>query len=136
MFANKITKVVTVKDGDEDVSVTIRKLSARSLDKASLARQAAIAETARTLGPDMLKAFQDADAKKDAVAILDPAEARYGAYDRGTTLTAGIASWTAKIDLQEGINELDEDTADFLFKEIVALSVPTPEEQEAASGKS
>jgi hypothetical protein len=137
MFANKIKKIVTVKDGDEEVAVTIRKLSARSLDKAQLAKQAQVAGTARNLGPDMVDAFQKAAARDEAVKVVDPAEARFNSYDREATLIAGIDSWDVPgISVADGVPELDEETAEFLFRAIIELSVPTPEEAEAAQGKS
>jgi hypothetical protein len=136
MFASKITQDITVKDGDKDVKVTIRKLSGRSLQNASEARQITVARMARTMGAEMLQAVRDREAAKEkAQKILDPAEARFQLYDRETVLVAGIASWDAKEDVVEGVADLDEDTADAIFRAIVTLSVPTEEERKAVRGK-
>lgn len=137
MFASKITRTVTVTgDAGQPVAINIRKLSRRELEAASRVRQTEVARVAREMGPDMVKAYQDRNAKDEAAKVIDPAEARYTAYDVETVLVNGITSWDVDVPVAEGVADLDEPTADQIFRAIVALSVPTPEEQEAAQGKS
>jgi hypothetical protein len=138
MFASKITKTLEVMDdAGQPVSVTIRKLSRRSLEAASQARQSNVARVAREMGAEMVRAYQDREAAKDeATKVLDPAEARFTAYDVETTLVNGIMEWSAPVSVPEGVADLDEETSDTLFKAIITLSVPTPEERAEVEGKS
>ncbi len=131
MFASRTKKQITVGEGAESGVVTIRKLSARSLEKAREARQAVAAKMTSTFGPDMIKAFRDAAKDPErAAAPQDPREVKYGEYDRATVLTQGVESWTFKEPLIEGLEDLDEPTAELLFHEIVDLSDPPKEERE------
>jgi len=136
MFASKITSVVTLKDDEgNDLNVNIRKLSRRALEAASMARQRKVAQMAKDMGAELVQAYQAKSAKDDAQAVLDPAEARFAAYDVETVLVNGISSWDAPVDVAEGIPDLDEDASEALYRAIVILSVPTPAEAEEAQGK-
>ena len=129
MFASQITKEV-VLDGDE--RVTVRKLSALTLDRARAARQADQAKTLRNYGGELLKAIrsESLDDVAEAVAArrADPAarrKAHYDEFDRETVLNAGIVSWTADRKVNpESIGDLDEPSAQKLHEEIVDLSNP------------
>jgi len=127
MFASDVKSTVAVDGGE----VVIRKLSARSLEKASEARQAAVAATTRNLGKDMLELIRSSDGPNRPAP--DPAVSRYGAYDRFTVLTQGVVSWSfdRKVD-QASLDDLDEGAAEKLFRAIVDLSVPTREQSEAS----
>jgi hypothetical protein len=123
MFASQTKSTVAIGD----VVVTIRKLSARSLDKASEARQATAAAVARGFGADMIQALKVTEPAPLAPVVLTLAEqikARYTSYDRASTLRAGIASWTAPQPLEEGIADLDEESAQKLHEAILDLSLP------------
>jgi hypothetical protein len=135
MFASKVTREVIIKDGDSEVSVTIRKLSRRALDAASMKKQSEVARVAREMGAEMVEAYRSRNAEEKAEAVVDPAEARFTAYDVETVLVNGIASWSADVPVAEGIADLDEPTSKELFRAIITLSVPTPEEAEAEQGK-
>lgn len=136
MFASKITQDLVVQDDDgKDRKVTIRKLSGRSLQNASEARQVSVARMARAMGPEMIEAVRAREAKKEANQVLDPSEARFQLYDRETTLVAGIASWEFEMDVVDGVKDLDEDNAERIFRAIITLSVPTQEERKAVKGK-
>jgi len=127
MFASKITKQIEVEDGAEKGTVTIRKLSARSLDKAREARQLAAASVATKFGPELMKSFREAAAEKReaAPAAAEPAvDARYGEFDRTLVLTQGVASWTFIVPLAAGLEDLDEGAAELLFHAIIDLSYP------------
>lgn len=139
MFASQVKKVVDVPDTDPVVRVTIRKLNHRSLDKARQARRGEdIAET-RSLGGDLFRAITEfREGKLDdelAQRRKDKRDARYREFDRDTVLQAGIESWTAAEKVTDGIGDLDEPTADFLFRAIVDLSAPAPAEVEEAQAK-
>lgn len=142
MFASQVKKAVMVGD----IAVTIRKLSGRSLDAAMEIKQQTAAAYSRALGGDLIKAFSEsaaAEAKTSDVPV-DPkakARARYNTYDRFRVLQAGVVSWVgptggpALPKVTEGLEDLEESAAQFLFEAIVDLSVPSEESQEEATGK-
>jgi len=127
MFASQVTKEIQIDNG----TVRIRKLSARSLEKASEARQTSAALLTRSFGGEVLKALRDdsavAEAQKAKVAN------RYGSYDRHTVLTQGIMSWSFAEKLEAGIEDLDEEAAETLSHAILDLSLPTPAAVEEAT---
>jgi hypothetical protein len=139
MFASSVKSTVEIGE----VSVIIRKLSARSLEKAADARQGAAVASAKQFGAEMLKALQDVKTP-DAGAIVPAAQSleaqrkgRYNLYDRASVLTAGVVSWTGPDTLPElaaGIQDLDEGTAQQLHEAILDLSLP-PIDPAVAEGK-
>jgi len=131
MFASRTKKVVII----EDVQVTIQKLSARSLDNASEARQIAVGKVTRQLGSEIMRTLRELP---DRVPEKEPTaeekqKARFTSYDRDYVLTAGIASWTAThpdglpLSLTDGIPDLEESAATMLFESILELSLPNAE---------
>ena len=137
MFASKISQTLSIPvEGAEPVSVTIQKLSRRSLDAARLAKQRQIASVAKDMGAEMVQAYEARNAKDAANKILDPAEARFNGYDVETVLVNGIREWTADVSVAAGVPDLDEDSSEILFRAIIVLSVPTEAEAEVAQGKS
>jgi len=155
MFASKVTAQVQIAaDGvDEAGVVNIRKMSALALEKASLNRQIAVTQLTRSMGPEMLKAltanedekptdgleaFPAAKKKVKPVLSLDEQrKARYTLYDRQFVLQAGVVHWTYDTKVSDGLEDLDEDTAQKLHEAILDLSLPplTEEEREAVSAK-
>jgi hypothetical protein len=137
MFASRTKKTVTLKDGAEDVQVTLRKLSGNSLKKLRDAKQSEAIGVSRAVGGEILAALKsipdDAEAKAKKAAKEGTREAVYELYDRHATLVAGIESWTSNRALltKEGIEDLEEPDAEFLFHEIIDLSDPAPEAAEA-----
>lgn len=141
MFASECRKDVEV--GDERVA--IRKLSARTLEKARQNRAAVQVKALRDMGGDVVKAMksdsveaiaQQLDAlKKDPDAVR---RQRYDAYDQETVLTAGVVSWThSKALSPDSLADLDEETAALLHEAILDLSLPPldPAEKEKADTK-
>lgn len=140
MFAKQIVK--DVKVGED--TVTVRKLSGKTLDKARVARRADQVQSMRDIGAELIKAFREGkeSAKSEVVALTaappepTPEElsaARretFGDYDRDTVLYAGIVRWTAKLDGKsvplnpEAIDDLTEEESKLIFDEILDLSVP------------
>lgn len=135
MFASQVKSTVDV-DG---VSVTIRKLSARSLEAAAEARTAANLAQVKAMGGDILKALRDAeDPRSSASPDLETRRlARYRVYDRAAVLRAGIAGWSAPEKVETAVDDLDEAAAELLHRAILDLSLPPidPHEQQAAEGK-
>ena len=146
MFASHAKKVVTLQDGDTSVSVTIHKLSAKSLTMAEEIRAAtAIKAVAgysalfkEVVTPEISSAIKDAQAAQAAKkaageTAADEREAVYSQYDRDHVLRAGIESWTSSVPVSTGVDDLDEDAAVLLFHEIMDLSVPPKAVAEAAA---
>jgi hypothetical protein len=135
MFAKQITKDVQV--GEE--TVTIRKLSGKSLQKARESKRSETVQNMRDLGAEMIRAFREEREKlKEVKAEALPIPAKeptkeelekarkesFNEYDRDTVLVQGIARWTAKVPVNpENIADLDEETAVLLHNEILDLSV-------------
>ena len=115
--------------------VAIRKLNARSLRKASEARQIAFAQTVTRLA-EALKALGDRpgdDKQGGAEASAEQRDAqRYGAYDRETVLTQGVTGGLPD-PLAASLEDLTSEDEDKVFKAIIDLSVPRKEEAEAAA---
>lgn len=138
MFASKVTSQVVFPDG----AVNIRKLSARSLEKASEARQISVSQLSRSMGPELMKAFATDDSDKPSKPKVEPTldqqrKARYAVYDRQLVLQAGVVSWTYETKLSEGLEDLDEEAATTLHEAILDLSLPPidPMEREALGAK-
>jgi hypothetical protein len=147
MFATK-RKDVQI-DGGEDlglVTVTLRKLSGSSLEKAAMQRGIAQAAYFRSLGApfmvDMqspaLQAAREILAEEKANEKKDPAalrRARYSNYDRESVLIAGIERWTCEDKFKlspKSIALLEDAEAQKLHEEILDFSLPPIDEDEAA----
>jgi hypothetical protein len=129
MFASKVQKEVSIGAGDDAVTVTIRKLSGRSLEKASEARQIAVSQGMRSMGGDILRTLRDLETTKAEPEKPDYAaatKARYSTYDRMAVLLAGIVRWTAEEPptLKFMEDELDEESCQKLHEAILDLSLP------------
>lgn len=130
MFASRITKQILVRDDDgQDVPVILRKLSARQLRKAFDVHQLELGETVRRYGAEFMRQIGEEHEKKQKTKEEKEAE-RFSQYDRDTVLNAGVASWALKLDIAKGLQDLDEETSELLFTEIMRMSKPTPEEEE------
>ena len=149
MFASKVTaQVELISDDGEPGVVNIRKLSALSLEKASMNRQITVSQLTRSMGPEMLKALSNTPddevppggikpAAKPEPSLDDQRKARYTLYDRRDVLQAGVVSWSFETRISEGLEDLDEEAARKLHEAILDLSLPplTEEEREAVSAK-
>jgi len=127
MFASRIKKTVTLQDGEETVTVIIRKLSHNSLEKASDVRQGTVAKMARQYGAEMMTSLKDYTPPKpeETKAPVDAKKSRYSGYDRSTVLLSGVESWSVPVKLSsQSLDDLDEETAQMLFEEILELSLP------------
>jgi len=130
MFASDTKRDVPVGD----VTVTVRKLSGRSLEKASEAQSISAATVTRSFGPEVMKVLREGRAEQTPEQRT---ASRYQAYDRQSVLVAGIMRWTSPVPLAQGIDDLDEESAELLFRAILDLSLPAidPEAVKAAEKK-
>lgn len=135
VFTSRVSKTIAVPH-DSEHSVTIRKLAPRHLDQAGKASQRESLENLKELGgPAFLKELQsmggiEAVAK---VAAADPLVR----FDRVTLIEKGVTAWSYDAPLtRASFEDLDDETADWLAREILRLSAPrlfqTDEEAEAA----
>lgn len=137
MFASRVTKQVILTDeSGEAVTVTIRKLSGGSLEKAAQAHQGQSLSNLRHMGGEIAQAFRqpiDFSLMKQLEKQKTPEEQRreqYDQYDRTAILRAGVQSWTSKVDVETGVDDLDEATMKLLFEEILELSLPPMDRKE------
>lgn len=133
MFASQITDTVTIGT----TVVTIRKLSWSSLDHAQQARSTRAMATVALMGDAAaaLGARAEQNEQKGPVSEAERRTARYQQYDRGAVLQGGLHAWTSDTKLTpKAIEDLDEDTADRLYRAILDLSLPPldPAEEDVA----
>ena len=141
MFASEVRKDIEV--GPE--RVTIRKLSARSLEKARDAKNAGMAASLKAMGGDVVKAMRPENVEllqEELRARRENPEqarrARYEQFDRAMILTMGVHSWTAQRKLDsDALEDLDEETSRVLHEAILDLSLPPldPKDAEAIETK-
>src|SRR5262245_60113449 len=134
MFASTTTKDITV-NGDDGASVvvTIQKLSWKKLRKAAEASTAAAIASAATVGADRMKAMREIAPKPEDGKVEDPA-AKYRQYDREKVLIYGVLKWTSSVQVQDGLEDLDEAVADQLHRAILDLSIPSDEKAVQGEG--
>jgi hypothetical protein len=126
----------------DELQVVIRKLSGKSLRKAREVRQIAQMRMSREMGGELVRAFQETAAAKDAVQAKGPAPTleqlrmtRYAEFDQDDILVRGIESWSATKPLPDGIDDLDDAVGLQIFHEIVDLSSGPIDPAQATEGK-
>ena len=127
LFASQVRKTLTEVPGLEGQSVEIRKLGWKALDKAAEARTFSGIDMMRRIGPGGLLAELNAAGGEEKVretASADP----YLRYDRGVLVSRGIVSWSMSQSItQEQIDDLDEDTIEYIARQVYELSRPKTE---------
>ena len=130
MFVALVKKLVTVTDDDgSEVSVTIRKLGWRALGEAIEAQSNTAMAKATGQNLEAMKVLAEIN-KSDKKQEETP-EMRYRKYDRETVLRKGVERWTAAVPIAEGIEDLDEPTAELLHRAILDLSLGPSTKAEA-----
>lgn len=127
------SKITTTINHPTELGVTfaIRKLSHHQLMMAEDARFEAVATKARALGDIKLP---EGDAVKAAAEAAKPENK----WHRLTVLKYGVTAWsyTTEPPSEELLADLDEETAAFLFGEIIAFSLRSADEGKASAGAS
>lgn len=133
MFASKVTATVTTPSG---VAVVIRKLSWLQRHEVRKVMQRQSRKDIQELGgvEEFKKLFEeqkapDADAPAVPVAADVPAAAPdlLLTHDQYTVLVCGVKSWEAPEPVTKlTLADLDDADAEFLAREILALSQPSP----------
>ena len=121
MFASRITKEIETPT-DPAYTVTIRQLSGRAkarCQEAVISRAAGLVE--RIGGAQAFAEIQKLGGEREVREAVDRDPAQ--SYDQPTVLVEGIVSWTATEDVTpEQIDDLEPETSDLLFREILRLS--------------
>jgi hypothetical protein len=136
IFASYVTRIVPLPF-DEPQTVTIQKLSGKALEAARQARIADSMEFVRSLGGAAFgrelaaaTAGREGAAEVTAGGDVDPLRK----YDRATVLAKGVKAWTYDEALTpDRLDDLDEQAADFLAREILALTLPNGDGQKKSS---
>jgi hypothetical protein len=137
MFASQTTTTIAMPDGSG--SITIRKLTGKEFEAA---QQAAIDVMAgggrrvRGFSATMRRLLEKDPTVTEAetkAALADPLTG----FDRFAVIAAGLTAWTHGRELKAGIDDLDDEAAEFIGREILRLTKPslfqTVEEREAAT---
>jgi len=125
MLITDVTKKVDIPHEPGEWMV-LKKLSWRQLElAANVASDEAIKRT-KKMGGDVLVSLRKLWRDQKGEIESDPASK----YDRGTVLEVGIVEWSydAKVN-KESIDSLDEQTAEWAFREILDLNKPHTEEE-------
>jgi hypothetical protein len=129
MFSSKVTKEVKTPS-TPSYTVTIKALSGRAKERCQQATIGKAAEMMQSVGGaaifEQIRQMGGEQAVKDQVEERDPK----AAFDREQTLIDGVVKWSAKPPVTpDTLNDLEADTADFLFVEILRLSkIPISED--------
>ena len=123
MFASDVTKEI-ITPSEPSYTVTIRRLSGRKLQRAHMATMreagAVVADVGGKEVFDTLKAMGGEESARKRSAEEVPADRR---FDRTQVLRDGIVSWSAERQVDKAaIDDLEQETADMLFREILTLS--------------
>jgi hypothetical protein len=121
MLVNKITKKVDIPH-EEGEWIELKKLSWKQLEQASDASTNALMERMKKMGGDILSALRDAAPQEQ-----NPEEAK---YDISTVLKFGIVRWSYDAAVKDNIDLLDDETAQWAFKEILNMNKPRTDEEE------
>lgn len=125
MLTSKET--TTLKHPHEDTQFAIRKLSFGMLEEAADAKRDKLLAVMRSLeGITLPTSTPDAEAQADDPAVK---------YDRATVIWRGLVEWTYDAPLTD-YEQLDEDSAAWLFAEIIKFSMRSAAEGEASGSGS
>ncbi|MDD5502586.1 MAG: hypothetical protein PHH26_03880 [Candidatus Thermoplasmatota archaeon] len=101
----------------------LKRLSWRQLEAAAEIQTDILFERIKKMGSDIVAAFQKAGKEQE----IDPLTK----YDRGAVLQSGIVKWSYDAKVNEAnIDSLDEETAEWAFREILSLNNPRTEEEQ------
>jgi hypothetical protein len=138
-LTSKITNTLAIPN-EPGQTVTIRKLSHHQLmmaldshEDVRIAKMTKFGESVKYL-PDISNPDDKAKAEQEAAKPENR-------YDRLTVLRYGVVQWTYELPPEQngeplGVAELDEETATWLFDEIIAFSVRSKDEGKASASGS
>jgi len=97
--------------------VEIKKLPWGLLEGARQKRTDVVIERTRAWGAEMFEMLRGVQSS-DVTAAADPTNE----YDRGFLLRHAVQAWSYDAELPDAVEELEEETADWLAKEIVSFN--------------
>jgi hypothetical protein len=116
---------------EQDEWIEFKELGWRTLEAAREVKARNSLLSFRDLGPEFFKTITtptEGDAKKAPEVAADPAET----YDMSLLLRSSIVAWSYSVPCnEENIDDLDQRTASWAFKEIIKIHFP----KEADLGK-
>lgn len=120
-LVNNITKRLEIPH-ESGEWMEIKKLSWAQLEAASDVASMAALERIGKMGGDVIAAIKG--------ATVDQERAPGSEYDKAAVLKSGILRWSydAKV-TTDTINQLDKETADWAFEQILGLNKPRTEEE-------
>lgn len=131
MITTKVTRQIE-HPHEAGVTFTIRKLSHHQLMMSEDERVNRAIDKAKRLGESMAHLPDRANADQQ-----ERAELPENKYNRSTVLQYGVTAWSYEEPLNEAtVLELDEETAAWLFDEVMAFSLRSREEGEASGSNS
>lgn len=129
VFTSRVTRTEPIPH-DPEHTVTYRKLAPKHLEASARASHAQALEQALAMGGvnvirDLMAGFADSGQAEATVTAAVQADPMIG-FDRSLLLRHGIIAWSYK-DVPvtpESIEDLDEETQDFLGRAVLKLSRP------------
>lgn len=121
VFTSRVTKSLDIPH-DAGQSVVIRKLAPRHLHAASKEAQRAAIADMKAMGVSFLKELRELkDEDVEQAKTADPLLT----YDKELLVLKGVASWSYDAPVnEETVADLDEETQDFIAREVLRLSRP------------
>jgi hypothetical protein len=143
IFASRIQRTIAVPF-DEPHTVTIQRLAGRALERARLESAYAASEYLRRMGGAQFRkelaeiraaaVSGDNGAAKVAEVAASPAADPLTKYDRRTVLLGGVKGWTyEEAPTEETLDDLSDEAADWLAREILTLTLPNGAEKKTSS---
>lgn len=125
VFTSRHTKTLDVP-GAPGQTVTVRKLAPKHLEAAGKASQhKAMADMEAMGGPAKLRELQALGGEKSAEAKPEPMVNPALLFDRVTVIEKGVTAWSFEESLtRESIEDLDDETGEWLATEILRYAKP------------
>lgn len=107
------------------------KLSWRQMRDARKRQEKDNIATVKEFGAEFIQALNSDGGEKKAKKLLQEQQYDPRAFDQETLLSEGIVAWSYQMELDlTSVAQLDEVTADWAMREIIAINRPMSEEEE------
>ena len=121
MLVSEITRRADIPH-EPDQWMELKRLSWRQLEVAGEVQTDSMLKKLKTMGGDLVKALKEVGKEQEQDPLTK--------YDRGVVLKAGIKKWSYDAEVTDkNIDSLDEETAEWAFREILSLNRPRTEEE-------
>lgn len=107
------------------------KLSWRQMRDARKIAEKGNLATVKELGAEFIQALNSEGGEQKAKKLLREQQYDPRAFDQSELLNGGIVAWSYDMELDDAsVSQLDEVTADWAMREIIAINRPASEEEE------